>query len=103
MSTKPTVLHLRSEQKPLEHRSCLTPTTVKALLDAGYEVHVEKSPADPRRSRIYKDDEFAAVGAKLVEDQSWQMAPSEYEPPVRPARERIIFTCFTTLEPLLIR
>jgi saccharopine dehydrogenase (NAD+, L-lysine-forming) len=77
MATTPTVLHLRSEQKLLEHRSCLTPTTVKALLDAGYEVHVEKSPTDPKRSRIYKDHEFQAVGAKLVEDQSWLQAPSE--------------------------
>jgi saccharopine dehydrogenase (NAD+, L-lysine-forming) len=74
----PTVLHLRSEVKPLEHRSCLTPTTTKALIDAGYEVHVEKSPADPTRSRIYKDEEFSAVGAKIVEDQSWTSAPLEY-------------------------
>src|SRR5262249_39411447 len=43
LSTKHTVLHLRSEQKPLEHRSALTPTTTKALINAGYEVHVERS------------------------------------------------------------
>jgi len=37
MANYTTVLHLRSEQKPLEHRSALTPTTAKALLDAGYQ------------------------------------------------------------------
>jgi saccharopine dehydrogenase (NAD+, L-lysine forming) len=78
MATTKTILHLRSEQKPLEHRSALTPTTTKALLEAGYEVHVERSPADPSRKRIYEDEEFEAVGAKLVEDQSWTKAPSEY-------------------------
>src|SRR5215469_9694640 len=70
MSTKHTVLHLRSEQKPLEHRSALTPTTTKALINAGYEVHVERSPKDPSRKRIYDDEEFEQVGAKLVDDQS---------------------------------
>jgi Alanine dehydrogenase/PNT, N-terminal domain len=74
----PTVLHLRSEQKPLEHRSCLTPTTAKALIEAGYQVEVEKSPTDPSRRRIFADEEFESIGAKLVEDQSWTSAPVEY-------------------------
>lgn len=74
-----TILHLRSEQKPLEHRSALTPYTTKALIDSGkFEVHVEKSPADPSRKRIYEDEEFTKVGATLVEDQSWMEAPAEY-------------------------
>lgn len=47
-----TILHLRSECKPLEHRSALTPTTAKALLDAGYTVNIERSP-----ERIF-DDEY---------------------------------------------
>jgi saccharopine dehydrogenase (NAD+, L-lysine-forming) len=73
-----TVLHLRSEQKPLEHRSCLTPSTAKALIDAGYEVHIEKSPQDPSRKRIYDDSEFEKIGATLVEDQSWTEAPTDH-------------------------
>jgi saccharopine dehydrogenase (NAD+, L-lysine-forming) len=68
-----TILHLRSETKPLEHRSCLTPSTTKALLDAGYTVHVEKSP-----ERIYDDAEFSAVGATLVDEGSWPSAPKDH-------------------------
>lgn len=52
-----TILHLRSETKPLEHRSALTPTTAKALIEAGYTVNVERSPV-----RIFDDAEFEAVG-----------------------------------------
>lgn len=68
-----TTLHLRSETKPLEHRSALTPTTTKALLDAGYTVNVERSPV-----RIFEDSEFEAVGAKLVPEGSWTQVPSDH-------------------------
>jgi len=78
MANNTTVLHLRSEQKPLEHRSALTPETTKALLKAGYEVHVERSPKDPSRKRIYDDSEFESVGAKLVGDQTWTEAPRNH-------------------------
>lgn len=78
MSSKHTILHLRSEQKPLEHRSALAPSTTKALICAGYEVHVERSPKDPSRKRIYDDDEFERVGAKLVDDQSWSKTPRDH-------------------------
>lgn len=61
---------MRGETKPLEHRSALTPTTTKALIDAGYNVHVEASSL-----RIFKDEEFEAVGAKLVPEGSWVDAP----------------------------
>ncbi|SLM37946.1 saccharopine dehydrogenase [Lasallia pustulata] len=66
-------LHLRSECKPLEHRSALTPTTTKALLEAGFKVNVERSP-----ERIFEDDEFAAVGATLVPEGSWPSAPKDH-------------------------
>lgn len=69
----PTILHLRSEDKPLEHRSALTPTTTKALIDAGYVVNVEKSPV-----RIFDDEEFSAVGATLVPTGSWRDVPKEH-------------------------
>lgn len=69
----PTTIHLRSETKPLEHRSALTPTTVKALLDAGYTVNVERSPV-----RIFDDADFENVGATLVAEGSWPEAPSDH-------------------------
>ena len=68
-----TTLHLRSETKPLEHRSALTPTTAKALLDAGYNVHIEESSV-----RIFEDSEFEKVGAKLVPTGSWPNAPRDH-------------------------
>lgn len=87
--TMATTLHLRSECKPLEHRSArtlsvvlvedlvtntwlVTPTTTKALLDAGYKVNVERSP-----ERIFEDSEFEAVGATLVPEGSWTEAPAD--------------------------
>lgn len=66
-------LHLRSETKPLEHRSALTPTTAKALLDAGYTVNIERSPV-----RIFDDAEFEKVGATLVPEGSWPDAPADH-------------------------
>ncbi|KAE8146551.1 cysteine proteinase [Aspergillus avenaceus] len=49
---------LRAETKPAEARSALTPTTAKALIDAGYDVTVERSV-----QRIFD--------APLVEEGSW--------------------------------
>lgn len=69
----PTVLHLRSETKPLEHRSALTPTTAAELIKNGYVVNVERSP-----ERIFDDAEFEAVGATLVPEGSWVDAPKEH-------------------------
>ena len=65
-------LHLRSETKPLEHRSALTPSTTKALIDAGYNVHVERSPL-----RIFDDAEFENVGARMMPTGSWTTAPED--------------------------
>lgn len=67
-----TTIHLRSECKPLEHRSALTPTTAKALLEAGYHVHVERSP-----ERVFDDSEFEKVGATLVPEGSWVDTPRD--------------------------
>ncbi len=69
----PTTLLLRSETKPLEHRSALTPSTTKALVEAGFTVKVEQSPG-----RIFDDAEFEAVGATLVPEGSWQQAPVDH-------------------------
>jgi len=68
-----TILHLRSETKPLEHRSALTPTTAKALIDAGYTVHVERSPV-----RIFDDSDFEKIGATLVPEGSWPDVPQDH-------------------------
>ncbi|KAK3945379.1 hypothetical protein QBC46DRAFT_372078 [Diplogelasinospora grovesii] len=68
-----TVLHLRSETKPLEHRSALTPKTASELIKAGYTVNIERSP-----ERIFDDEEFEAVGATLVPEGSWVDAPKEH-------------------------
>jgi saccharopine dehydrogenase (NAD+, L-lysine-forming) len=69
----PTILHLRHEEKPLEHRSALTPSTAQALINAGYTVNVEKSPV-----RIFDDEEFTSVGASLVPTGSWREAPADH-------------------------
>jgi saccharopine dehydrogenase (NAD+, L-lysine-forming) len=71
-------LHARAEAKPFEHRSCLTPTTAKKLLDAGYKVNVERSPTDPNYSRIFKDEEFEQAGCTLVDTYSWEKAPTDH-------------------------
>ena len=68
----PTIIQLRSESKPHERRSALTPTTAKALLEAGYKVRIERS-----QGRIFKDEEFSAVGAELVPEGSWPRTPTE--------------------------
>jgi saccharopine dehydrogenase (NAD+, L-lysine-forming) len=68
-----TILHLRSETKPLEHRSMLTPSTTKALVDAGYTVNVERSP-----ERIFDDSDFEAAGATLVPEGSWTEVPTDH-------------------------
>lgn len=61
---------LRAEQKPFEHRS-FSPAVIGALVQAGYPVSVERSPADPNYKRIFNDDEYEAVGATLVPSGVW--------------------------------
>ncbi|KAL8764093.1 MAG: hypothetical protein Q9194_007171 [Teloschistes cf. exilis] len=71
--SSPTVIHLRSECKQFEHRSALTPTAAKSLIEHGYTVNVERSPA-----RIFKDEEFEAAGATLVLEGSWPEVPESH-------------------------
>ncbi|KAM7212272.1 hypothetical protein V8F06_012343 [Rhypophila decipiens] len=68
-----TTLHLRAETDPLEQRSALSPPTAKALLEAGYHVHIEHS-----RRRIYGDKAFQEVGARIVAEGSWVTAPADH-------------------------
>lgn len=51
----------------------MTPTTAKALIDAGYKVNVERSTL-----RIFDDSDFPAVGATLVPEGSWPDAPADH-------------------------
>ncbi|KAJ7042519.1 hypothetical protein C8F04DRAFT_945797 [Mycena alexandri] len=68
--TKPT-LWLRCETKEFERRAALTPTTAKKLLDAGFEIFVERD-----EQRIFNDSEYEAVGCTLVANNSWPTAPT---------------------------
>ena len=68
-----TTLHVRAESKPLEHRSAVTPTIAKKLVDAGYTVNVERS-----KLSIFDDDEYKSTGAHLVSTGSWIDAPSDH-------------------------
>jgi len=67
------LLMLSSVGKALEHRSALTPTTAKALIDAGYTVNVERS-----LERIFDDSEFEKAGATLVPENTWRDAPTDH-------------------------
>jgi saccharopine dehydrogenase (NAD+, L-lysine-forming) len=51
----PTALWLRCETKEFEKRAALTPTTAKALLDAGFDITVEEDP-----NRIFDIEEYKA-------------------------------------------
>lgn len=62
----------RRANADIADRSALTPTTTKALIDAGYKVNVERSP-----QRIFDDEEFEKVGATLVPENTWRDAPED--------------------------
>jgi len=62
---------LRCEKKEFERRSALTPNTAKKLIEAGFEIVVERD-----EQRIFDDKEFEAVGCKLVDNNSWPSAPT---------------------------
>jgi saccharopine dehydrogenase (NAD+, L-lysine-forming) len=51
----------------------VTPTTTKALLDSGYVINVERSTG-----RVFRDEEYEAVGANLVPEGTWPSAPKDH-------------------------
>jgi len=61
---------LRSEARPTERRTPLTPANAKAMHAAGYEISVETSA-----QRIFDDAEYAAAGCDIVAAGSWLDAP----------------------------
>ncbi|KAI0639249.1 saccharopine dehydrogenase [Trametes polyzona] len=65
-------LWLRCEKKQFERRTAITPTTAKKLIDAGFDIFVERDS-----QRIFKDEEYEAIGCKLVEHNSWPNAPRD--------------------------
>ncbi|KAF4605402.1 Saccharopine dehydrogenase [Pleurotus pulmonarius] len=69
--SKPT-LWLRCEKKAFEKRAALTPTTSKKLIDAGFDIYVERDD-----QRIFDDSEYEAVGCKLVDNSTWTSAPTD--------------------------
>lgn len=66
-------LWLRHETKPDEHRSALTPSVCKALIENGFKIFVERST-----ERFFSDAEFEEAGATLVETGAWRSAPTDY-------------------------
>ncbi|PWN26622.1 putative saccharopine dehydrogenase [Jaminaea rosea] len=71
MSGQRQPIYLRCEMKTAEHRAALTPTTAKKLIDAGFDVTVERDP-----QRIFDDEEYEQVGCTLSPHNSWPSLPS---------------------------
>ncbi|KAI0710748.1 Formate/glycerate dehydrogenase catalytic domain-like protein [Earliella scabrosa] len=65
-------LWLRCEKKAFERRTAITPATARKLIQAGFAVYVEKDT-----QRIFRDEEYEAVGCHLVENNSWPRAPTD--------------------------
>ncbi|OJT12634.1 Saccharopine dehydrogenase [NAD(+), L-lysine-forming] [Trametes pubescens] len=65
-------LWLRCEKKQFERRTAITPTTAKKLIDAGFDISVERDS-----QRIFNDAEYEALGCTLVEHNSWPSAPKD--------------------------
>lgn len=61
-----TCIWLRSESKPLERRTPLTPEDAGRLRAAGYRLVVERSPM-----RCFDDVAYADVGCELADEHSW--------------------------------
>ncbi|MEM9413692.1 MAG: saccharopine dehydrogenase, partial [Planctomycetota bacterium] len=60
---------LRSETKPDEKRTPLTPSGAQELIGRGFRLTVEKSTQSIFRWELYEE-----VGCEIVEEFSWQIA-----------------------------
>ncbi|WP_045387953.1 saccharopine dehydrogenase [Falsirhodobacter sp. alg1] len=65
-------LWLRHEQRPHEQRAGLMPDGVAALIDSGFHITVEDSPARCVPTQAYID-----AGADIAPAASWVMAPQD--------------------------
>ncbi len=63
---------LRSEARPTERRTPLTPKNAKALMAAGFTIDVECSA-----NRIFPDQAYAEAGCTIIPAGSWTQAPAE--------------------------
>lgn len=63
-------LWVRAEERENERRVGLTPEGAEALLEAGFRVTVEQSPA-----RIIPIERYAETGAEIAAPGSWREAP----------------------------
>ena len=63
---------LRSEARPTERRTPLTPKNAKTLLEAGFALSVEQS-----ERRIFPDADYKAVGCEIIPAGTWQTAPRD--------------------------
>lgn len=85
---------LRDEARETERRTAVTPNDATKLLDAGFEVSVERS-----NKRIFLDAEYADAGCELVETGAWFTATNATilglkELPEEPARLTVPFIHF---------
>ena len=69
---QPVHVWIRSESRGTEQRAPVVPADVPLLLDAGVEVTVEESP-----QRVFNVEEYAAVGASVVDEGAWTDAPDD--------------------------
>ena len=67
-----THLWVRAEQRDNETRTGLTPAGARALMDAGFQISVEKSP-----TRVIPDASYAQAGCSMVPSHSWPEAPRD--------------------------
>ena len=63
---------LRSEARPTERRTPLTPKNAKALLAAGFEIAVEQSDR-----RVFPDAAYKAAGCEIVPEGTWLDTPAD--------------------------
>jgi saccharopine dehydrogenase (NAD+, L-lysine-forming) len=66
------LLWLRTEHKPLEQRTAVTPGVAGKLIEAGYRVVAESS-----EQRAVDLAEYVSVGCETAEAGDWQRAPAD--------------------------
>ena len=67
-----TPLWIRSEARETERRAPVVPADAHRLVDAGFDVVVERSS-----QRVFADQEYAEAGARLEPTGSWVDAPDD--------------------------
>ena len=85
---------LRDEARSTERRTPVTPKDAKTLLEAGFQISVERSD-----KRIFTDAEYEAVGCEMVNAGTWVSATDATilglkELPEDPAELRVPFIHF---------